>query len=96
MLLLGELTTYPYKLRPQFFLRPGDAPAPTAPPGYAYACLTTDGSLRRRRSNCIFAKKKRHFDDEVDCVDVLLINAEIKMELGYVWKSDVASKLKRR
>jgi len=28
--------TYPYKLRPIFFLRPEGACAPTAPPGYAY------------------------------------------------------------
>jgi len=32
----GALTTFPHKLRPQFFLRPGDAPAPSTPPGYAY------------------------------------------------------------
>jgi len=33
----GTLTNFPCKLRLKFFLRPGGAGAPTAPPGYAYA-----------------------------------------------------------
>jgi len=35
----GALKTYPHKFSPppQFFSRPAGAPAPTAPPGYAYA-----------------------------------------------------------
>ena len=33
----GALTNFPFKFGPDFFLRPGGARAPSAPPGYAYA-----------------------------------------------------------
>ena len=61
----GALTNCPCKLRLKFFLRPGSAGAPTAPPGYAYDILL----FKRINTNEIFDD---NLDFTVKLVDLAL------------------------